>query len=842
MAMHPWELPPDKLRRKCDPGIFEFETTQELVPLKGTIGQDRAVASIDFGLQIKTFGYNIYVSGATGTGKNTTVKDYVREMARNQPAPDDWCYVYNFVDPYQPAAIRMAAGKGTELAKDMAEFTEAVKREIPRAFEGENYENRKNEVVKDIQAEREALSNQIQEEAKAQGFSLEVTQLGVVTVPLIEGKAVGREEYEALPEDQKKEIQEKGEALKNDFNQVLAKAKKLEKQASERIAELDKEIVLSAIGPRLQMLREKYADSQRVVEYLNQVQNDIVQNLDEFRSTEKDGAAAILGLGKLSKEDPTEKYKVNVLVSNKEADGAPVVIENNPTYYNLFGRIDYRARLGTMVTDFDMIKAGALHRANGGYLIVQARDLLLSPLSWDALKRMLRGQEARIENIGEQYSVLPTASLRPEPIPLNVKVVMIGTPYIYQLLYHLDDDFRKLFRVRADFSVDMDRSDEHVRRYAMFIAARCQERNLKHFDRSGVARIVEYGSWLAEDQNKLSTKFIDIADVISEASFWATQEGAAAVAARHVDQAIEAKVYRSNLIEQRIGELIDDGVLMIDTSGAAVGQVNGLAIQAFGDYYWGKPSRVTARTSVGRAGIINIERETQMSGRLHNKGFLTLAGYLSGKYGADKPLTMSGSVTFEQLYDEVDGDSASSTELYALLSSLSGLPLKQNLAVTGSVNQHGEVQAIGGVTKKVEGFFDVCKAKGLTGDQGVIIPEANVRNLMLRDEVVDAVRQGKFHIYAVKTIDQGIELLTGVPAGKRLEDGSWEPGTVHCRVDKALREFAEGLQRFASPPQSSNPVEEAGKPLVKSGKGNRRSRQKRACGRDCDCAHCEEKR
>lgn len=838
MARHRFELPPEKLRRACDPSVFSFETTKEIAPLRGSIGQDRAVAAIDFGLQIKTFGYNIYVSGSTGTGKNTTVKDYLVEAARNQPAPPDWCYVYNFGDPYQPAAIRLPAGRGPEFARDMEQFSEAVKREIPRAFEGEQYESRKTEVVKDIQAEREALSNKIQEEAKSQGFSLEVTQLGVVTVPLMDGKPLGREEYEALPEDMKKEIQERGEALKADFNQVLAQAKRLEKEANERVAQLDKEIVLAAIGPMLQWLREKYSGEARVVKYLDDVQNDIVQNLDEFRQTDKE-ATSILGLGKLSKDDPTEKYKVNVLVTNESNVGAPVVVENNPTYYNLFGRIDYRARLGTMVTEFDMIKAGAVHKANGGYLVVQARDVLLSPLSWDALKRTLRSGEARIENIGEQYSVLPTASLRPEPIPLDVKVVMIGTPQVYQLLYHLDEDFRKLFRVRADFGIDMDRTDEHVQRYAAFISARCGERNLKHFDRSGVCRIVEYGSWLAEDQNKLSTRFIDLADVVSESSFWAEQENSPVVTASHVDKAIDAKVYRSNLIEQRIGELIDNGVIMIDTQGRAIGQVNGLAIQAFGDYFWGKPSRVTARTSVGRAGIINIERETQMSGRLHNKGFLTLAGYLAGKYGTDKPLTLSGSVTFEQLYDEVDGDSASSTELYALLSSLARLPLKQNIAVTGSVNQHGEIQAIGGVTRKIEGFFDVCKAKGLTGDQGVIIPEANVRNLMLREEVVQAVREGKFHIFAVKTIDEGIELLTDTPAGQRLADGTWEPGTVHYLVDQTLRSFAEELKRFGTPTPTRTPPNGEEKLVVKAAKGKSRSK-KRACNGSCDCATCDQ--
>jgi len=798
-----FELRADQLRRRMDPQELPFSTTEEVAPLVGTVGQDRAVNALEFGLQIRTQGYNIFASGATGTGKNTTVKSYVEKYAALDPVPGDWCYVYNFSDPYRPEAINLPAGQGSQLSKDMDELVEACKREIPRAFESENYEQRKGEILRDLQARREELSNELQEHAREQGLAIEATPVGIVTVPVLEGKPLSREEFEALPEDVKKEIKERSDRLQEEIRQALAKARKIEKEFNERIRQLDKEVALFAVGHLLDDLREKYHLFGEVTGYLAKVREDIIEHIDEFRGGEKEKEAVVIpGLDHVPKDSIFDRYRVNVLVNNKDTRGAPVVVENNPTYYNLIGRIDYRARLGAIFTDFNMIKPGALHRANGGYLIVQARDVLTSPLAWDILKRTIRSGQITLENIGEQYSAFPSASLKPEPIPLNVKVIMVGSPFIYHLLYQLDEDFRKLFKVKADFDVEMYWTDEHVEKYAAFISAQVRNEGLKHFDRTAVAKVIEYGSRLLEDQKRLSTRFLEISDIVSEAAFWASKDGAQNVTAKHVQEAIDQKVYRSNLIEEKIQDLIAEGTLMVDVDGMVDAQVNGLSVQSIGDYYFGRPARITARTYMGNGGVVNIERETKMSGRIHSKGFLILVHYLTGKYGQDKPLALSGSITFEQLYDEVEGDSASSTELYALLSSLSGLPLKQSIAVTGSVNQKGEIQPVGGVTRKVEGFFDVCKIKGLTGDQGVIIPRANVDNLMLKEEVVNAVAEGKFHLWAIETIDQGIELLTGVPAGQRRPDGTYPKGTVNYYVDTKLKEFAEKLKEYGRAAQA----------------------------------------
>ena len=794
---HKFEVPVENLRRFCDPASFDFETTEGLAPLDGTIGQSRAMAALEFGVGMNADGYNVYVAGDTGTRKGSTVEEFLRRVASAEPVPSDWVYVYNFDDAYRPNAIGLPPGKGEQLAEDMNRFIEAVKVELPRAFESEHYEKRKADIMRDIEAKREELSNHLQEEAKKEGFAIQTTPIGIVTVPLVDGQPMSREAYEELPEEKKKEIQEKSQTLQSELGQVMSQARKLEKEAGERIHELDKEIAVFAVGHLLDELREKYRQFDEVVKYLGRVQQDIIERLDEFRAPEKE-AAVIPGLGKLAREDAFDRFKVNVLVSNKDTKGAPVVVENNPTYYNLIGRIDYRARLGGMTTDFTMIKPGALHRANGGFLVVQAFDLLTSPQAWDALKKTIRAGEVRIENLGEQLSPVPTATLKPEPVPAKIKVVLVGLPYIYFLLYNLDEDFRQLFKVRADFGVEMDRTDEHVRSYAQFIASLVAEKGLRHFDRSGVAKVVEYGSRLEQHQGKLSTRFLDVGDVIAEASFWAGKERARYVQGRHVQKAIDQKIYRSNLVEERLRDLIAEGTLLISTQGATVGQINGLSVSTLGDYSFGRPSRITARTAFGQDGVVNIERETQMSGRIHNKGVLILSGFLNGRYAQDKPLALSASLTFEQLYDEVEGDSASSTELYALLSSLSGLPIRQDIAVTGSVNQRGEVQPIGGVNEKIEGFFDVCQAVGLSGQQGVMIPEANVKHLMLREDVVRAIRQGKFRLFAVKTVDEGIEVLTGRPAGEMRPDGSFPPGTVNYLVDQRLAEYAERYREFAA--------------------------------------------
>lgn len=793
-------VPADRLCWRCDPASLPFETTEEVEPLEGTVGQERAVSALEFGVEIDSGGFNVFIAGPPGSGRNTTAHTYLYQAARGRPAPGDLVYVHNFPDPYHPQVIRLPAGEGAELARQMDELVESARQEIPRAFESEDYERRRNDILTQLHQHQQILYSQIQESARSQGFAIELTPAGILTVPLVDDHPLSTEEYEQLPKETKEELERRGGELRDRLEQALHEGRRLEKEATERLRQLEREVALVAVGHFFDELTERYEQYPDVLEYLHQVQEDIPEHLDDFRGGQRPEGlpAALAELQGSTREEHLSRYKVNVFVDNSDTQGAPVVLEHNPTYYNLMGRLEYQARFGAMTTDFRQIKAGALHKANGGYLLLDALDVLTSPFAWDALKKALQTGQSRIENIGEQFSPIPAATLRPEPIPLDVKVVLVGNPFIYYLLYHLDEDFRKLFKVKSDFGPDMDRSNVHVQRYAGFISRQVRERGLRHFHRSGVARIVEYGSRLVEHQSKLSTRLADIADIVVEASFWAGKNGHQLVTAADVDRAIDHKEYRSNLVEERVQEFIEDGTIMIDTEGESPAQVNGLSVLDLGDYAFGRPSRITARTSVGGHGVVDIEREIKLSGPIHSKGVLILSGYMSGRYAQDYPLALSATLTFEQVYDEVEGDSASSTELYALLSALSGLPLKQGIAVTGSVNQMGQVQPVGGVTRKVEGFYEVCKAKGLTGEQGVILPETNVKNLMLKDEVIQAVREGKFHLWAVRTVNEGIELLTGVPAGEQREDGSYPPGTVHQRVDAKLREYAQKLKEFGA--------------------------------------------
>ena len=798
MPLEHTEVPADELRRHCDPSVFPFETTDEIEPLEGTVGQNRGVSAISFGIDIKTPGFNLYISGPTGTGRSSTALASVTEQAKGEPVPNDLCYVNNFKDPDSPKAIVLPAGMGCSLVKDMEELIGAARREIPRAFESENYEKRRNDIIGNMQQERTRLFNDLQASAQELGLAIEMTQMGIVTVPVMHGKPLSREDFERLPQDQKDEIEKHSAQLQEVIQQNLTKARKMEKESNERIEQLDREIALFAVGHLLDELNEKYRDFKEVHDHLRQVRDNIMDNLEDFKDKGK-ARAEIPGLEGLLPEPSFDRYTVNLVVDNEEQQGAPVIMENNPTYYNLIGRVDFRARLGALTTDFTQIKAGAIHRANGGYLVLQALDVLMQPVSWDALKRTLRAGEVRLENIAEHYGLIPTSTLKPAPVPINVKVILIGSPWIYHLLYALDEDFRKLFKVKADFDVEMKRSDEHIRRYASFIAARVKDAGLKPFHKSGVARVVEHGSRLIEDKEKLSTRLIEIADIVSEASYWAKERGNDLVMAKDVQKAIDEKEYRSNLVEEKTQEFIEEGMLMIDTDGAQTGQINSLSVYAIGDYAFGRPSRLTCRTYIGRGGVMNIERETKMSGPIHDKGTLIAGAYLAGKYAQDKPLPLGASLTYEQLYEGIEGDSASSTELYALLSSLAEIPISQGIAVTGSVNQNGEIQPIGGVNYKIEGFHAVCKARGLTGGQGVIIPHQNVRNLMLKEEVVEVIRNGEFHIWPVKTIDAGIEILTGVSAGEADESGRYPKDSVHGRVARKLDEYARTLKEFTTP-------------------------------------------
>jgi lon-related putative ATP-dependent protease len=788
------ELSSEKLRKECDPKMMRCETTQELEPLEGIIGQERAVRALKFGLDIRERGFNIYVAGYPGTGRMTAVKDFLEEIAKTKPAPSDWCYVYNFRNPYEPQAIRLPSGQGGVFQKDVASLIDEARRVLPKVFESEDYTAKRASTVRVIEEERHRLIDGLTKKAQEEGFILQSTPLGLLVVPVVKGKPLSDQEFLALSSKDKAEIQKKREKLDAELQSTMRQLRASEGKIHEELRKLNRDIALYAIGHLIADLREKYKEFPEIIKYIEDVQNDLLENLPQFLR-EPETAPTPFQFPWM-KEAPFKRYEVNVIVNNSGIKGAPVIVELTPTYQNLFGRMEKEAQFGVLTTDFAMIRGGSLHKANGGYLVLRAEVLLQTPLSWDSLKTALTSGQVTVEEPGERLGFIAIKGMKPAPIPLNIKVILIGSPLLYQMLYIYDMDFIELFKVKADFDTTMDRTEENMRRYAAFVCAFCREEHLKHLDASAVAKIVEHSSRLAEDQGKLSTRFAEIADIIREANFYATQEKAEHVTAIHVKKAIEEKVYRSNLIQQKIQDMIKRNFFLIDTEGEAIGQVNGLSVIGLGDFAFGRPSRVTASIGMGREGIIDIEREAKLGGPIHTKGVMILGGYLAEKYARDKPLSLSARLVFEQSYEGVEGDSASSTELYALLSALSGLPIKQNVAVTGSVNQKGEIQAIGGVNEKIEGFYEVCKAKGFTGKQGVLIPESNTQNLMLKEEIVDAVKAGKFHIYPVKTIDEGIEILTGAKAGKRKPDGTFEEKTIDYLVDRCLREIAEKLREF----------------------------------------------
>jgi lon-related putative ATP-dependent protease len=772
---------------------MDCATTQELAPLEIIIGQERAVRALQFGLSIQDPGFNIYVSGFPGTGRTTTVKAFLDSVAKDKPVPEDLCYVNSFRDSYRPNAMALPPGRATSFQGDVQGLIETAQREIRQAFESEEYAARRQDTVRSLQRQRDELFSKLNERARGQGFGLQASPVGLLTVPLKDGKPLAEESFQELGSEEREEISRKREALQDEVKAAIRQARNLEKQANKSVQELDREVAHFGIDPLIDDLKESYADCAEVLVYLDDVRDDMIENLEQFRAEpQQEQGPRLAGADGL----PLRRYEVNVLVDNSDLTGAPVIIESNPTYANLFGRIEKEPQFGTLLTDFTMIRAGSLHRAHGGYLVIPAADLLRAPMAWESLKRALHDGQAAVEEPGERLGYIAVKGLRPEPTDLDVKVVLIGDSELYYVLSAYDPDFRELFKVKADFDTRMDRTETNVAHYASFVCTLCNNEGLKHLDRSGMAKVVEYGSRLADDQEKLTTKFGELADIIREASYYAGQEGAEYVTGGHVKQAIDERHYRSSLVQERVQEMIEQGSIMIDVEGSEVGQVNGLSVSGLGDILFGRPSRITASVGLGRGGLVDIEREANLGGPLHTKGVLILSGYLIEQYAQDKPLSLSARLGFEQSYGGVDGDSASSTELYALLSSLSDLPIKQGIAVTGSVNQKGEVQAIGGVNAKIEGFYAVCQVKGLTGDQGVLIPASNVRNLMLKEEVVEAVRKGEFNIWAVETIDQGIEVLTDIPAGQRREDGTFAAGTVHQRVDGRLHTLALKMREY----------------------------------------------
>ncbi len=812
------ELHSAQLKYFCSPDSLKLDSTAELEPLHDIIGQDRAVQALEFGLKIHIRGYNIYMSGPTGTGKTSYAEEYIKSIAKNQKVPNDWCYVYNFKNSNQPTSLSLPAGMGKVFQKDMDDFIKTIENDLPRAFDSEDYEREEAEIIREFQEKRTELLEQLNQDAEKLGFRVKATQTGIYFLPVIDGKALSEQEFNLLDEELRDQISQKSDSIQIETMDIMRRIKSIEKEVEERILQWQNKVALFAVGIHIDDLKERYKEYPKILKYLDDVQEDILKNLEDFiqddLSDEQNPLIPLLL--KKDADSPYDKYKVNLLVDNSALKGAPVVVNYNPTYYNLMGKFEYENEFGTITTDFSMIKAGLFHQANGGYLILQAKDLLMNVQSWEALKRVLKTRQITIENIKEQMGLIAMSTMKPEPIPVDMKVILIGSSYLYQLLHEFDEDFQKLFKIKADFDDEMDLSDENVTKLCQFVASFCQRENAPHFDKTGIAKVIEYSSRMVEDQRKISTRFNDLVEILSESCTWAEIAGASIVSAEHVARAIREKIYRSNKYDQKLLKLMEEGTIMIDTEGKVVGQINGLSILDMGDYVFGKPSRITANTHLGKSGIVNVEREVHMSGTSHDKGVMILSAYIGEKYAQDIPLSLTASICFEQLYSGIEGDSASSTELFAILSSLSGLPIDQGIAVTGSVNQKGEIQPIGGATDKIEGFFELCRIRGLNGKQGVIIPNQNVISLNLSDEVVNAVKEGKFHIYSIKTVDEGIEILTGVKAGKKRKDGTYPQGTVNYLVYEKLKKYALTACRYAA---------EEEKP---------KSSERRSCSCNCD--------
>jgi lon-related putative ATP-dependent protease len=795
---HALELHPRDLRYTCDPKTLGFQSTEELEPLDQVIGQDRAVRSIDFGLTIRSFGYNIYAAGVPGTGKKSLIKSFVDRIARAQPAPPDTFYVHNFSEPDYPCALRAAPGVGTQFKRDMDHLIGTLKEELPKAFQGEDYEKRKARIVEDFQRERQSFIEAVQAEARKNDMVIKGTDTQVMTIPLVKGEEVSPEAFEKLAPKVQEDIRRRQKNLGVSINNAYREIRQLQQSAQEKVRELDRRVALSVEGHLLAELRAKYKSNKGIINYLKAVEEDVLEHLPEFLQPDGEAAADPLKIVSASAKSDlrgADRYRVNVIVDNSRLTGAPVVVESNPSYKNLIGTLEREARMGTLYTDFTMIRAGSVLHANGGFLILDITDVLMSPFAWEALKRVLQNKEVKIEDVAEQFGFMATAGLRPQAVQVDLKVIVSGSAELYHLLYYGDEDFQKIFKIKADFDVMAPNTEEQIKMYARYISRICREEGLKHFDSQAVAELIGHSARMVSDQRRLTLRFSDVADLVRESSYWASQNGNRLVRKKDVQKMLEERVYRSNLLEERIQEMINERSILIETSGEAVGQINGLSVYQIGNYSFGKPTRITARVSIGDQGVVNIEREAKLSGSIHDKGVLILSGYLHGRYAQKLPLALNASICFEQSYSGVEGDSASSTELYAVLSSLSGIPLKQSIAVTGSVDQMGTVQPIGGVNEKIEGFFETCRAVGLTGEQGVMIPRQNVENLMLKQPVIDAVKRGEFHIFAVETIDQGLEILTGRKAGQTRADGTYPEGSIHGAVQDRLQAMAESARR-----------------------------------------------
>jgi lon-related putative ATP-dependent protease len=794
-----FRVPLEELRRRQDPADFGFECTQDLSPLTELVGQDRALRSLKFGLGIDKPGYNVFVTGLAGTGKATAILDYLRRTISGRGGDGqsyDWCYAYNFNDPDRPNVMRLRAGQGRRLRDQLEDLLWTVRTNISRAFMSDEYDSERRALMETGQAEAQKLIEEAQKEAAEAGFSLNFSPTGISLLPMRNGQIMTPEQYGALSQEERAASEERQRGLSGRISETAQKVRAIERQVGVRLRELDQQVVRTVMTGPFESIIEEYKEDGEVPEFLRELQEFMAANIELLREQEGQTQSLPPHLPGAGQPDPFLAFRINLFVDNSLSEGPPIVLEPNPTWSNLFGRIERKAFLGTYISDHTLLKPGAVQRANGGYLVLNLTDVMTKPGAWDGLKRLIRTREARLEDPMEQFGFFAPQALRPEPIPIDLKIIVTGDPMAYFLLTAYDEEFWEMFKVKADFDFQITRDTENTLAYAGFVCAVCERENLRHFDRSAVARLVEHGSRTVDDQTKLSARFGRLRDVVVEADYWAGQANAELVSGEHVERAISERIYRLNLVEERLRELIARGTLMVDTDGAVVGQVNGLAVLDYGDISFGRPSRITARTFLGQRGVISIDRESQLSGKIHDKGVLTLSSFLGWKYAQDKPLSLSASISFEQGYDAIEGDSASLAELCAVLSSLSDLPLTQELAMTGSVNQKGEVQPIGGVNQKIEGFHDLCRLVGFSGGQGVIIPARNRRNLMLREDVLASVERGDFRILSVNTVDEALEALTGTPAGERMEDGTYGEATVHHLVDKRLREMGEAMRQF----------------------------------------------
>lgn len=806
-------LSPDALYRKCDIKKLKFKTSADLETLTEPIGQERAVAAIQFAMGIRHHGYNLFVFGPTGMGKHRFVRRFLEKKAKQDPSSYDWCYVNNFDETNTPRAIRLPAGTAVEFRAAMASLVEDLKVTIPAAFESEDYQARKEAIEKEFEALKVDMFKEVQAEAEGKNLVVMRTAIGLMFLPKVDGEVVSPDAFDDLPADQREVFQQEIEALQEKLQNNLQQRPHCERDQRERLRDLNRAVTSLTVGALLSPTMKRFKDEPDALAYLEGVHKDVAENVEGFienivrglaQNPEiEDGPESILRSVLKQSDGMLQRYGVNVLVDGSKTEGAPIVYEDNPTLANLLGRLEYRSEMGTLTTDFSLIRAGALHRANGGYLILEGNKVFQQPLAWEALKRAIRSNEIRIESADQFVGLIHTKALTPTPIPLNVQVVLLGEPWLYSFLAHHDPDIDDLFKVAAEFEQDIVREDNPLM-YARLLATLARSDDLRPFDRPALGRVIEHASRLAEDVEKLSTHMDSIVSLLRESDFFASQNEHDLVGKGDVQEAIDAKSFRLGRSKDKIQETILRDTFLIDTAGKEIGQINGLSVMQLANYSFGRPTRITAQVRLGKGDVLDIEREVELGGAIHSKGVLILHGFLGARFARKYPLAFSATLVFEQSYGGVDGDSASMAELCVLMSAIAQIPIKQSLAITGSVNQHGQAQAVGGVNEKIEGYFDICKARGLDGSQGVIIPKSTTKFLMLRQDIVKASKAGKFQIYAVQDVDEAIALLADLPAGEIDDEGVFPEGSFNRAVADKLADLAQAARNFASPPKDSN--------------------------------------